>query len=118
MEEKILQDVKKSIGINPDTEDDTFDNSIVISINSAIAELAELGVGEQGDFAVEQKDETWGDYLGEKYAYLLSLVKQYICIYAQYVFDTPQGGAKKAAMEEIQKRLEFRIVTTIEQHEY
>ena len=117
MKNKILQDVKRSIGINPDTQDDTFDNSIVISINSAIAELAELGVGEQGDFAVERKDETWEEYLGEKYAYLLSLVKQFVCIYTQFIFDTPQSGAKKAAMEETQKRLEFRIVTTIEQHE-
>ncbi len=117
MEEKILQDVKKSIGINPDTEDSTFDDSIVISINSAIAELAELGVGEQGEFAITRKDETWSEYLGEKYAYLLSFVKQYICIYTQFIFDTPQSGAKKAAMEETQKRLEFRIVTTIEQHE-
>ena len=72
---------------------DTFDNSIVISINSAIAELAELGVGEQGDFAVVRKDETWGDYLGEKYAYLLSFVKQYVCTYTKFIFDTPQSGA-------------------------
>ncbi len=117
MEEKILQDVKKSIGVNPDTEDNTFDDSIVISINAAIAELAEYGVGEQGDFAITRKDETWGEYLGEKYAYLLSLVKLYVCTYVKYTFDTPQSGALKAAMEETQKRLEFRIVTSIEQHE-
>lgn len=117
MENKILQDIKNIIGVNPDTEDDTFDNSIVIAINAAIAELAELGVGEQGDFAIERKDETWGEYLGEKYKYLLSLVKQYIGTYTKYTFDTPQSGALKAAEEEIQKRLEFRIVTTIEQHE-
>lgn len=117
MKKQILQDVKKSIGINPDSHDETFDASIIMCINSAIAELAELGIGTQGGFEVDEGTETWEDYLGETYAYLLSLSKSYVNTYVKLMFDTPQSGALKAALEEDFKRLEFRILTAIEQHE-
>lgn len=117
MDKQILQDVKKSIGINPDVKDETFDASIVMCINSAIAELAELGIGEQGEFSLESREETWGEYLGAQYAYTLSLVKAYVNCYVKLMFDPPQSGALKAALEEEHNRLTFRIVTTIEQHE-
>ncbi len=117
MENAILQDVKKSIGINPDVEDLTFDDTIVIHINSAIAELAELGLGHVGDFALESKSETWSDYLASDYQYLLPLVKPYICTYVRLAFDPPQSGSLATALKEQQDRLEFRIQIAIEVNE-
>lgn len=116
MENVILYDVKTSIGINPDEEDETFDNSILMCINSAIAELAELGVGEQGAFTANSKS-MWEEYLGENQLYLLSLVKAHVCTYAKLMFDAPTTGPLNSALDEERKRLEFRIQTTIEQHE-
>lgn len=117
METIILQDVKNSIGINPDVEDPVFDSSIVMHINSAIAELAELGVREQGEFTVEDRNENWSDYLGDDLKYLTALVKEYICVYVRLYFDTPSSGTLNNALEEQKNRLEFRIMTTIERHE-
>lgn len=117
MENTILQDVKISIGINPDVEDPAFDTSIVMCINSAIAELAELGVGKQGDFALETNAESWDDYLAD-YGYLKSLVKAYINVYVKLMFDSAaQSGSMNSAMQEEMNRLGFRIQTAIEQHE-
>lgn len=117
MQNTILYDVKTSIGINPDADDDeTFDNSILMCINSAIAELAELGVGEQGLFEAS-KTSTWSEYLGEKQSYLLSLIRSYVNVYTKNMFDPPETGPLDAAQNEHRKRLEFRIQTTIEQHE-
>mgnify|MGYP006988926538 CR=1 FL=1 len=117
MENQILQDVKKNIGINPDVEDEVFDSSIVMHINSAIAELAELGVGSQGAFFIQENNETWGDYVGEDYAYLLALIKQYIVVYVKINFDTATSGALSSSLQEERNRLGFRIMTAIEQHE-
>ena len=116
METTILQDVKNSIGINPDVEDPVFDASIVMHINSAIAELAELGVREQGKFTVENRGEAWSEYLGDDLKYLTSLVKEYICTYVKLYFDN-NSGTMNSALEEQKNRLEFRIMTTIERHE-
>lgn len=116
MEHTILYDVKSSIGINPDVNDDTFDNSLLMCINSGIAELAELGVGEQGAFEAT-KESMWADYLTEKQSYLMSLVKQHINLYVKLMFDAPTTGPLNSALDEQRKRLEFRIQTTIEQHE-
>ena len=109
----ILQDVKKYIGLNPDVEDDTMDTSITMFINSAIDDLARIGVGEYGWFALEDRNETWIDYLGETYISLLASVKAYISIYAKLHFDNVQGSLEAALNEQLRK-LEFTIQTAIE----
>ena len=114
MDNVILQDVKKYLGINPDPEDDTFDTSIVMFINSAIDDLARIGLGDLGKFRVETKTETWSDYLGSNYSDLVSTVKPYVSIYVKMHFDTNQGTLQNALESEI-ARLEFTIQTYIEQ---
>lgn len=116
MDKAILQDVKTSIGINPDMEDETFDSSLIMCINADIAELAELGIKEVGDFSIESKNETWADYLGEEYAYLLSLVKAHVNTATKLMFDAPQSGSLANALEEQKNRLDFRIIAAIETH--
>ena len=113
MDNKILQDVKMYLGINPDPEDDTFDTSIVMFINSAIDDLARIGLGEIGGFQVKTKSETWADYLGD-YADLVSTVKAYISIYTRLHFDSLQGSLEAALQSQL-ARHEFTIQTAIEQ---
>lgn len=109
----ILQDVKMYLGINPDVPDETFDTSIVMFINSAIDDLARIGLGEIGEFRLETRTETWADYLGD-YEDLVSTVKSYISIYVKLHFDTPQGSLESALESQLSK-LEFTIQTHIEQ---
>lgn len=116
MNNTILHDVKVYIGLNPDVEDTTFDESIVIFVNSAIDDLARIGLGELGQFRLIEKNETWTDYLGDTYAFLVSSVKSYICIYTRLHFDPPQGSIQSALDEQLRK-LEFTIQTAIEQLE-
>lgn len=112
-EELILKDVKQYIGLNPDVSDETMDTSITMFINSAIDDLARIGVGQYGAFALESRTETWNDYLGETYISLLSSIKPYVSIYTKLHFDTPQGSLLTALEEQLHK-LEFTIQTAIE----
>lgn len=114
MDSMILQDVKSYIGINPDNEDYTFDTSIVMFINSAIDDLARIGLKDIGEFRLVERCETWEDYLGDDYKNLISTVKSYISIYTRLHFDPPQGSLQGALEEQLAK-LEFTIQTTIEQ---
>lgn len=113
MENAILHDVKEYIGLNPDVEDTTMDDSITIFINSAMDDLARIGVGQIGGFRVETKAETWDDYLNDEQKFLLSSVKAYVSIYTRLHFDPPQGSIQTALDEQLRK-LEFTIQTAIE----
>lgn len=109
----ILRDVKEYIGLNPEVEDMTMDTSITMFINSAIDDLARIGVGSYGWFSVAERNETWNDYLGETYISLLSSIKPYISIYTRLHFDNVQGSLEGALSEQLRK-LEFTIQTAIE----
>lgn len=113
MDNAILYDVKEYIGLNPDEEDKTMDGSITMFINSAMDDLARIGLGQLGGFRLETRAETWDEYLSDEQKFLLSSVKSYISIYTRLHFDTPQGSLQSALEEQLRK-LEFTIQTAIE----
>ena len=113
---KILSDVKLALDLNPDEVDADFDKPIISKINNAIGELAQLGLRNLGDFLVESGDETWNDLLGEDYQYVYAFAKNYIEIAVKLQWDTPQGGALKAALDEQFKKAEFNVMTAIEHY--
>ena len=101
--------------MDPSLEDKIMDTSIVMFINSAIDDLARIGVGSYGAFSLnlDNGGETWEDYLGETYISLLASIKSYVSIYTKLHYDTPQGSLQ-AALEEQLLKLEFTIQTAIE----
>lgn len=105
MIKSILQSVKRLLGISED--DDSFDQNIVMMINSTLDILSQLGVEEVNSYVITGADETWDDLLkGRKD---LEIVKTYIFMKVSMMFDPP---ASSAAMEAYKRQIdehEWRI---------
>lgn len=116
-EHKILSDVRIAIGLNPDEVDEDFNSSIISAINTSIAELAQLGLKELGEFTVQSGNETWADFIGEDYLYILSFARNYVELNSRMLFDPPQSGALNSTLEEQIRKAIFNVQTAIELHE-
>lgn len=112
----ILSDVRGYLGYSPEEVDPDFDRQIISQINIAIARLAQLGLSKLGEFVVNTGEETWNDLLGEDYQYVFAFAQDFVQITTKLKFDTPQGGALKAALDEQLRAAEFNVMTAIEEH--
>lgn len=113
----ILADIKDYLGLNPEDIDEDFNSQIISCINTSISELAQLGLGRLGAFNVENGSETWADFLGENYTYVFAFARNYIEVNTKLLWDPPQGGALKAALDEQLKKATFNVMTAIELHD-
>jgi hypothetical protein len=102
MEPSILISTKKILGLSADY--DSFDEDVVIQINSALSVLTQLGVGPLDGFEITGPDEIWDDFIDESLVSMLGLVKTYIFLKVSLAFDPPQIGylidAKNKQIEE------------------
>jgi hypothetical protein len=106
MEESILNDIKKMLGIT-DPEYAVFDTDIMVHINGAIGVLNQLGIGVEG-FFLSSPEQTWIDLLGEN-KYGFQNVKQYIFLKTKVVFDPPTSGFVMESMQDLIKETEWRL---------
>lgn len=104
MESSILLSVKKVIGLTP--EDTSFDEDIIMHINSAFFKLKQLAVFTE-PYTIEDNTATWSDALEENEA-KLSAVKTYVFLYVKYIFDPNTNGtihnAYKSELTEMEHR--------------
>lgn len=99
----ILEDVKQTLGVVDDT---TFDEDIKMHINTALADLGQLGVGPKTGFEVTGTNETWRDFVvGPRF----NAVKSYVYLRVRLLFDPPTSGFVTKSMEEQINRMEFRL---------
>lgn len=104
--ESILTSVKKVIGATEEYE--LFDDNIILHINSELATLTELGVGdEENPFVVESKNDVWGSVTTDKV--LLGLVPEFIAIRVRLSFDPPQSSYVAETLKAKASELEWRI---------
>lgn len=105
MENSILTSVKKMLG--PEEQYEHFDQDIITHINTALATLAQLGVGPEDGFVIENKSAKWEDFIGNDK--LLKLVPTYVYIKVRLAFDPPTTAAVLEAFERQAKEYEWRI---------
>lgn len=110
MDSSILTSIKKLLGIAE--EDASFDQDIIMHINTVFAILAQLGVGPANGFSIEDDEAIWSDYLGN--ATNLELVKSYIYMKVRSMFDPPTSSILADAMNKNISELEWRINTTVD----
>lgn len=103
--ESILDSIKKLLGLGVDQ--DNFDNDIIMHINSVLMILNDMGVGPEGGYIVESREDTWDDYLD--YDKNLELIKTYIYLKVKLIFDPPLSSSTLAAMERIISECEWRL---------
>lgn len=105
----ILSSVKKMLGL-----DDTyteFDTDLIIHINTALAVLAQLGVGPDEGFAIDSKIQTWDEFVDNA---RLNNVKTYVYMKVKLIFDPPQNSSAKDAMEKMISEMEWRLTVQAE----
>lgn len=110
MDSSILTSIKKLLGIAE--EDTSFDQDIIMHINTVFAILAQLGVGPTNGFSIEDDGAIWSDYLGNSTN--LELVKSYIYMKVRSMFDPPTSSILADAMSKNISELEWRINTTVD----
>ena len=103
--ESILTSVKKKIGITEDYEQ--FDEDLIISINSALSVLTQVGVGPESGFSIEDKNSKWSDFMGSDKR--LNMVQQFVYASVKLEFDPPASSAHIDALERAKDEYIWRI---------
>ena len=113
MEESILTEIKKMLGITEDYEH--FDTDVMIHINSAFNTLYQLGVMDQSPFTITGKEEKWSDYFGDEELYKrMQMVKPYIFLKVKQAFDPSGSSVLSASFDNQIKELEWRLMIEAE----
>lgn len=105
MDDSILNNTKKILGIAPDY--DAFDTDIIIHINSVFSTLNQLGLGPDEGFMIEDETDGWGDFLLDDMR--LNSIKTYVYLRVRVLFDPPTTGFTLTALQEQIKEHEWRL---------
>ena len=97
---KILDDIKKQIGILPDY--DAFDEQVLMDINAAFATLHQLGVG---------SNEGFEEYYTTS---RLNMIKSYVSMKVRLMFDPPTSSFALDALTKQIAEYEWRITSEVE----
>ena len=105
MSDSVLSSTKQMLGISP--EDTSFDVNVIMSINTALTILMDLGLTEVEDEIVTDDITTWDDLLGGRTD--IEYVKTYVYQKVKMIFDPPTSTAAIDAMQRSINELEWRI---------
>lgn len=105
MADSIFNSVKKVVGLLGD--DGSFDEDILLYINSVVSTLRQLGLSIPADFYVRGDVQTWQNLLGEFRD--LDLVKSYMTMKVRLMFDPPASSFALASIEKMCSEAEWRI---------
>lgn len=105
MSDSVLSSTKQMLGISP--EDTSFDVNVIMSINTALTILMDLGLTEVEDQIVTSDKMTWDELLGGRTD--IEYVKTYIYQKVKMIFDPPTSTAAIDAMQRSISELEWRI---------
>lgn len=105
MSDSVLSSTKQMLGISP--EDTSFDVNVIMSINTALTILMDLGLTEVEDQLVTSDKMTWDELLGGRTD--IEYVKTYVYQKVKMIFDPPTSTAAIDAMQRSISELEWRI---------
>ena len=110
MTDSILDSIKVAVGVVP--TDTSFDQEIMMHINSVFSDLTQLGVGPSDGFMIEDNTKTWTNFLGE--SLLLNNAKSYMTLRVRLMFDGPESRYTIQAIKEQIAQYEWRMNVTSE----
>lgn len=103
--DSILKSIKDRVGVEVD--DKSFDTDIIDLINSAFADLNDIGVGPSEGFSISDDRDIWDDFV--KDVRVLSSVKDFVYLTVKLTFDPPTQTSLLTSMENRLKKLEWRL---------
>lgn len=105
MEDSILKCVKQILGLS--LEEDPFDLDVLIHINSTLSSLSQMGVGAEDSEMVVDDTAEWADLdLPDNQ---LKLVKSYVPLKVQTLWDPPTTSYLIEAREKQLQEMEWRL---------
>lgn len=108
--DNILDSIKSLLGI--DAVDFSFDQEIIMHINSIFSTLNQLGVGPSDGFKITDDKTLWTAFTEERID--IEFIKSYIYLKVRLLFDPPQNSFLVKAIEDQTKELEWRIQLQVE----
>ena len=108
--ESILISTKELSGIV--AEDNSFDASIIMYINSVFLNLKQLGVGPSEGFIIEDDTSVWTDFIPDgspEENILRESTKSYMGNKVRMQFDPPTNSAIKEALQRNIDEYEWRL---------
>lgn len=109
MNDSILESVKMKIGIDP--SETHFDDQLIDYINTALAELHQVGVGET-PFFIGGTESEWSDFVEDPF--VQELCRTYVAKNVQSAFNPSPSSAMEQATQELCNRLLFRIHVAVD----
>lgn len=109
--DSILTTIKKLLGI--DETDVSFDTDIIVSINTAIPFLSQMGIGPPNGFIVTSNDQKWTDYISDA-TINLEGVKSYLYLKTKLIFDPPTNSTVIQSIDNSLRELEWRMMLAVE----
>lgn len=105
MTNSILDSTKKALGLSYDYN--VFDTDIIMHINSTFSTLNQLGVGPTEQFVIEDNQETWEDFIGDRKN--IQSVKSYMWAKVKLAFDPPTTSFAIDSLTKICQEFEWRL---------
>lgn len=110
MTDSILNSVKKMLGITKEYKH--FDTDVIIHINSTFSILAQIGIGPDEGFTIEDESTTWSEFIPEDSYHLLDMVRTYMFMRVRSMFDPPMSSSVSEAYNRQISELEWRLMVT------
>lgn len=110
MIQSILDGTKKNLGIDADYT--AFDHDILVAINSVFLDLAQIGIGPEAGFEIEDNTATWDTFLGDNPK--LNAVRTYVYLRVRLIFDPPTTSFAIASFERQIEKLEWRLMVEVD----
>ena len=92
--------------------DISFDQDIIIHINTVFFILDQLGVNSGSKFSIDDKEALWSEYLTADQS--LSIIKTYMYLKVRLIFDPPLSGSLVEVMKAQIAEYEFRIMIYVD----
>ena len=107
MDESILNSIKKLLGIAE--YDTSFDQDIIIDINTILGILWQMGVGPTSPFRISGPAETWSEFCEDMDK--IEFIKSYIHLRVLQLFDPSSSGAVDESRNNLINELGWRLYT-------
>lgn len=105
--ESILATIRdRVVGSSDET---SFDGDLIMHINSAFADLHDIGVGPPAGFEIEDDTSAWFDFSSDPP--IINSVKEFVYLSVKLNFDPPTQAALLASMERRYSKLEWKLNT-------
>lgn len=105
MEDSILQSIKDAASVS--SEDTTFDQELILHINSVFMAMRQMGIGPNVPFFITDASTTWSEFTTDMG--ILPTIKAYVALRVRAIFDPPTSSSLSSAIDNKIAEFEWRL---------